>query len=89
MDMVEDAMAFPKRTLNYIPAEITSNPDIMGGMPCVSGTRVPAMTIVAELRGGMSDFEIFDGYPSLPFDGIDAVREWAKANGISLEPSAS
>jgi uncharacterized protein (DUF433 family) len=87
--MVEDAMAFPKRTLNYIPAEITSNPDIMGGMPCVSGTRVPAMTIVAELRGGMSDFDIFDGYPSLPFDGIDAVREWAKANGISLEPSAS
>ena len=82
-------MAFPKRSLNYIPAEITSNPDIMGGMPCVSGTRVPAMTIVAELRGGMSDFDIFDGYPSLPFDGIDAVREWAKTNGISLEPSAS
>ena len=76
-------MAFPKRTLNYIPAEITSNPDIMGGM------RVPAMTIVAELREGSSDSDIFDGYPSLPFDGIDAVREWAKANGISLEPSAS
>jgi uncharacterized protein (DUF433 family) len=82
-------MAFPKRTLNYIPAEITSNPDIMGGMPCVSGTRVPAMTIVAELREESSDSDIFDGYPSLPFDGIDAVREWAKANGISLEPSAS
>jgi uncharacterized protein (DUF433 family) len=86
---MEDAMAFPKRTLNYIPAEVTSNPDIVGGMPCVSGTRVPAMTIVAELRGGMSDSDIFDGYPSLPFDGIDAVREWAEANGISLEPSAS
>jgi uncharacterized protein (DUF433 family) len=82
-------MAFPRRTLNYIPAEITSNPDILGGMPCVSGTRVPAMTIVAELRDGASDAEILDGYPSLPFDGIDAVREWAKANGVSIEPSAS
>ena len=81
-------MAFPKRTLNYIPAEITSNPDIMGGMPCVSGTRVPAMTIVAELRGGMSDFEIFDGYPSLPVDGIEAVRRWAQDNGISFDPDA-
>jgi uncharacterized protein (DUF433 family) len=82
-------MAFPKRTLNYIPAEITSNPDILGGEPCVSGTRVPAMTIVAELREGASDLDIFDGYPSLPFDGIDAVREWAKANGVPLEPPAT
>jgi uncharacterized protein (DUF433 family) len=47
------------------------------------------MTIVAELREGASDLDIFDGYPSLPFDGIDAVREWAKANGVPLEPPAT
>jgi len=81
-------MAFPKRTLNYIPAEITENPDILGGEPCVSGTRVPAMTIVAELREGASDLDIFDGYPSLPVDGIEAVRRWAQDNGISLGPDA-
>ena len=82
-------MAFPGRKRNYIPATIVSNPSILSGQPCVEGTRVPALTIVAELRAGLSDSEIWDGYPGLPFDGIDAVRAWAKVNGISVEPSDS
>ena len=81
-------MAFPKRQVPLLPAEVTSNPDIMGGWPCVSGTRIPAMTIVAELRAGLEEAEIFDGYPSLPVDGIEAVRRWAQDNGISLDADA-
>jgi len=72
-----------------LPAEVHSNPDILGGMPCVRGTRVPAMTIVAELRAGASREEIFHHYPSLPIDGIEAVRFWAGENGISLDPEAA
>ena len=68
-----------------LPAEVHSNPDILGGMPCVRGTRVPAMTIVAYIRDGYSDFDIFRDYPSLPIDGIDAVRRWATENSISLD----
>ena len=68
-----------------LPAEVHSNPDILGGMPCVRGTRVPAMTIVAYIRDGYSDFDIFRDYPSLPIDGIGAVRRWAAENGISLD----
>ncbi len=59
----------------FLPAEVHSNPDILSGMPCVRGTRVPAMTIVAEIRGGASDRDIFEDYPSLPIDGIEAVRQ--------------
>ena len=70
-----------------LPAEVTSNPDIMGGMPCIRGTRVPAMTIVAEIRGGTSREEMFRHYPSMPLDGIEAVREWATERGIPLEPA--
>ena len=55
-------------------------------MPCVRGTRVPAMTIVAEIRGGSTREEIFHHYPSLPLDGIEAVRRWAEEQGISLDP---
>ena len=69
----------------FLPAEVSSNPDIMGGMPCVRGTRVPAETIVAYIRGGYSDYEIFRDYPSLPVDGIEAVRRWAAERDISLE----
>jgi uncharacterized protein (DUF433 family) len=78
-------MAFLRRERAYIPAEVVANPSILGGEPCVSGTRVPAMTIVAELREGRKDSAIFVDYPSLPFDGIDAVRLWAKKNAVSLK----
>ena len=81
-------MAFPRRKLDREPARVESTPEIMGGWPCVSGTRVPAMTIVAEIRGGSPPAEIFMNYPSLPPDGIDAVRQWAEAEGVSLEPEA-
>ncbi|MEX2319561.1 MAG: DUF433 domain-containing protein [Bauldia sp.] len=73
----------------FLPAEVHSNPDIMGGMPCVRGTRVPAMTIVAEIKAGSTREEIFHHYPSLPLDGIEAVRAWAEANRIPLEAEVS
>lgn len=69
-------------------SEVVVRDDIMSGMPCISGTRVPAMTIVAELRAGATPAEIFDGYPSLPLDALEAVGRWAEANGIPIERQA-
>jgi uncharacterized protein (DUF433 family) len=57
-------------------AEIISDPSVMGGEPVVRGTRIPAATIAAYLAAGRSDREIFEDYPSLPVDGIEAVRRW-------------
>ncbi|MBV8567588.1 MAG: DUF433 domain-containing protein [Methylobacteriaceae bacterium] len=68
-----------------IAAQIVSRPEVLGGTPCVSGTRVPAETIVAYLRAGHSAQDIFQDYPTLPIDGIDAVVRWARETGISLE----
>jgi len=62
-----------------IRAEVISDPTVMSGDPVVKGTRVPAETIVAYLRAGHSPVEIFEDYPSLPIDGIDAVIRWAEA----------
>lgn len=61
------------------PAEIVSDPTVMSGKPVVRGTRVPAATVLAYLRAGRTDAEIFEDYPSLPLDGIAAVRAWAAA----------
>ena len=58
---------------------VVSNNAILGGMPVVSGTRVPADTVLAEVRTGKSRFDIFRSYPSLPRDGIDACLAWEKA----------
>ena len=67
-----------------LPAEVTSNPDILGGEFCVRGTRVPALTVIAYIVDGYEDWEIFTDYSSLPIDGIKAVRQWAAAQGIDL-----
>jgi uncharacterized protein (DUF433 family) len=61
-----------------VEAEVVSDPSIMSGDPVVRGTRVPAETIVAYLRAGRSNREIFEDYPTLPVDGIDAVIRWAE-----------
>jgi uncharacterized protein (DUF433 family) len=58
------------------PARVVSNPEIMGGEPCVEGTRVPAGNILAEIRAGTPRVNIFRAYPSIPPDAIDAVIEW-------------
>jgi uncharacterized protein (DUF433 family) len=55
-------------------AEVISDRSIMGGEPVVRGTRIPAATIAAYLAAVRSDREIFEDYPSLPVDGIEAVR---------------
>ena len=62
------------------PAEVVCDPEVMSGDPVVRGTRVPAHTILACLREGMTKVEIFEGYPSLPIDGVEAVARWAEAN---------
>jgi uncharacterized protein (DUF433 family) len=71
-------MVAQKRTAT-VRAEVVSDPSVMSGEPVVRGTRVPAETILAYLRAGHSRQDIFEDYPTLPVDGIDAVIAWAEA----------
>ena len=61
------------------PATVIADESILSGMPVVSGTRIPAETVLAEIQTGKSRFDIFRSYPSLPVDGIDACLSWEKA----------
>jgi uncharacterized protein (DUF433 family) len=62
-----------------ILAEVVADSSVMDGVPVVRGTRIPAETVLAYLRGGHSHREIFEDYPILPVDGIDSVIRWAEA----------
>ncbi|KPF62375.1 hypothetical protein IP88_14830 [alpha proteobacterium AAP81b] len=66
-----------------IPAavEVVSDPEILGGWPCVAGTRIPAETILLYIKAGAPVAEIVTDYPTLPFGGVDAVRRWAEREG--------
>ena len=71
-------------------AEIVVDPDILGGTPVVRGTRVPADTVLAYLRAGRTMAEIFEDYPSLPLDAVEACLGWdtirrAGADGTAVD----
>ena len=46
-------------------AAISSNPEIMGGTPCLTGTRVPFQTLLDYLEGGDSLDEFLEDFPSV------------------------
>jgi uncharacterized protein (DUF433 family) len=54
---------------------ITTDPDVMGGVPCIRGTRMPVATVVAMIADGMSTDEIISDLPDLtPQDVTEALR---------------
>ena len=62
---------------------ITTNPEQMGGVPCIGGLRIPVATVVGMVAEGMWEADITDAYPDVTADDIhealryaaDAVRE--------------
>ena len=54
---------------------------IMGGVPCVKGTRVPVATIVGLLAQGLPINEVSEHYPQLTLDDVLACLEFA-ANAV-------
>ncbi len=61
-----------------VKAEVVIDPTVMSGDPVVRGTRVLAESVVAYLRSGYTHKQIFEDFPTLPVDGIDAVVAWAE-----------
>jgi uncharacterized protein (DUF433 family) len=59
---------------------ITTDPDLMGGMPCIRGLRVPVATVVGMVADGMSTDEILHDFPYLEAEDIpEALRYAAEA----------
>lgn len=56
---------------------ISVDHQIMGGVPCIRGTRVPVATVVGMLAEGMTPQEILDAYPYLEADDIQEALEYA------------
>ncbi|MFA7565969.1 MAG: DUF433 domain-containing protein [Alkalispirochaeta sp.] len=59
------------------PARIVLDPEVMGGRPCVRGTRVTVGLIVGMLAAGHDRSEVLKLYPYLTTDDIDAALSYA------------
>lgn len=72
---------------------IVSRPDLLGGKPCVRGTRLSVELLLELLAGGATQQEILAAYPDLPAEGLAAaLRYAAEAMGSEVavaEPSTA
>ena len=58
---------------------ICRNPDILGGTPVFSGTRVPVRILIEHLEAGGRIDDFLDSYPSVSREQAIAVLKVAKA----------
>jgi len=72
-------------------AIISCNPDVMGGTPVFSGTRVPVQTLLDYLEAGDSIDEFLAGFPSVTRQQVIAFleeatdRSWVAGKAIGRE----
>jgi uncharacterized protein (DUF433 family) len=59
---------------------IVSDPAVMGGIPVVKGTRLPARTLHARVKGGEMIDTILADYPYLDRETLEAAVLYAEAN---------
>jgi uncharacterized protein (DUF433 family) len=61
-------------------SRVTIDPDVMGGMPCIRGLRIPVSTVVAMVADQMTPAEILAELPDLEGEDVaEALRYAAEA----------
>jgi uncharacterized protein (DUF433 family) len=51
----------------------------MGGVPCISGTRIPVTTVVAMTADGMTTAQVLNEFPQLREDDVREALGFAAA----------
>jgi uncharacterized protein (DUF433 family) len=65
---------------------ITSDPEILGGMPVIKGTRVPVYDLTASIKAGIPRDQILAAYPTIQEHHLDLAVAYAEANPLTLQP---
>lgn len=60
-------------------SRVVADHRIMGGVPCIRGTRIPVSTVVGLLADGQSVEAILAEYPQLVVDDVRAALSFAAA----------
>lgn len=69
----------PAYTETMPEPRIVADHRIMGGVPCIRGTRIPVATVVGLFAQGRSVEEILADYPQVSAEDVRAALEFAAA----------
>ena len=56
---------------------ITQIPGVMGGKPCIKGTRITVEVLIDHLSAGETVDELLEGYPGINRDDVRAALAFA------------
>lgn len=59
---------------------VTVDPDVKGGAPTVSGTRIPVHSVLSRIEGGDSIEDWVRDYPEIPREAFEAAVFYAKTH---------
>ncbi len=63
-----------------------SDPEIMGGTPVFTGTRVPVDSLITHLKAGDSLERFLDGFPSVTREQAETFLELALSEVLEITP---
>jgi uncharacterized protein (DUF433 family) len=63
---------------------ISASPEIMGGTPVFTGTRVPVQTLLDYLKAGESIDDFLDGFPTVTKEQVIALLEEAEKQLVGM-----
>ncbi len=72
-----------------LPERISLDPNIMGGKPCIRGTRITVGLVVGLIAVGKTIDEILTAYPDLTRDDVTAALAYAAWRADEREVSAA
>jgi uncharacterized protein (DUF433 family) len=62
---------------------VTTNPEIMGGTPVFTGTRVPVESLIQHLSAGDSLDDFLEGFPGVKREQATAFLQFALDAAVS------
>jgi len=60
-----------------VPKRISLDPNVMGGKPCIRGTRITVGLVVGLIAAGRTIDEVLAAYPDLTRDDVTAALAYA------------
>ena len=64
---------------------IERRPGVVGGDPCIAGTRIPVWLLVQARRIGSNDLELLKAYPQLRVEDLTNAWAYYRSNRDEIE----